>query len=135
MNVKSKVHIGRRTCISKTFFPNHIRMKYKEDIVLILDSILDDYYFLWECFYDYKQYRKSERDLVCLFSQALKEAYDNKLLNFFIGQNFDGDEVLITEFSLTDLKIQELLNWNNESITEVRVTTSDMGIVFLDQNR
>jgi hypothetical protein len=65
----------------------------------------------------------------------LREAYDNKLFKFFIGQNFDGDEVLITEFSLTDLKIQELLNWNNESITEVRVTTSDMGIVFLDQNR
>lgn len=65
----------------------------------------------------------------------MREAYDNKLFKFFIGQNFDGDEVLITEFSLTDLKIQELLNWNNESITEVRVTTSDMGIVFLDQNR
>jgi hypothetical protein len=48
--------------MSKTFFPNHIRMKYKKDIVLILDSILDDYYFIWECFYDYKQYRKSEKD-------------------------------------------------------------------------
>jgi hypothetical protein len=110
-------------------------MKYKEDIILILDSILDDYYLVWECFYDFNQYRKSKERILYSFSEALKEAYENKFLNFFEGQNFNGDEKLMPEFSLTDLEIQELLNWDNESRIEIRITTSNLGIAFLDQNR
>ena len=110
-------------------------MKYKEDIIVILDSILDDYYFLWECFHDYQQYKESKESLSFSFSEALKEAYDNKLLNFFEGQNFDGDELLIADFSLTDPVTQELLDWNNDAQNEVRITTSELGIAFLDQNK
>ncbi|SHE56065.1 hypothetical protein [Chryseobacterium takakiae] len=110
-------------------------MKYKEDIILILDSILDDYYYLWECYYDYCKYRRSKEDLLQSFSEALKEAYENKFFNFFEGKNFDGDEVLITNFYLNDLTIQELLKWDNESKIEIRIATSIMGIKFLDINR
>lgn len=110
-------------------------MKYTEDIIIILDSILDDYYFLWECFQDYQQYKESEESLFISFSGALQEAYDHKLFNFFEGENFNGDEILIAEFSLTDTNIQELLDWNNGTETEIRIAVSELGAAFLDHNR
>ncbi|MDN3693668.1 hypothetical protein QWZ06_15895 [Chryseobacterium tructae] len=108
-------------------------MKYKEDIIIILDSIVDDYYFLWECFHDYVQYGNSEEKL-STFSEALKEAYTHQLLNFFKGEKFNGDEILIQEFSLNDGVIKELLDYNNESQTEILLTTSEQGIAFLEQD-
>jgi hypothetical protein len=111
-------------------------MKYKREIIIIIDSIIDDYYFLWECFYDYKESIKinSEKRLLVSFSEALIEAYENKLFNFFRGKNFDGDEVLISEFSLSNSIIADLVNWDNESMLEIRITASDLGIAFIEQN-
>jgi len=30
-------------------------MRYEHDIIIILDSVLDDYYLLWGCFEEYKE--------------------------------------------------------------------------------
>lgn len=106
-------------------------MKHKHDILLILDSILDDYYLLWECFEEYKQNIQTEDDYKTRFSEALKEGYENKYLNFFNGENFNGDETLIPKFDLTNLAIEELLDYKNNLANEVRVTTSELGIEFL----
>ena len=110
-------------------------MKYKEEIILILDSILDDYYYLWECFQEYSQIKKSERDSHYTFSEALKAAYEKKYFNFFIGESFNGEEKLIPEFNLTDPAIEELLNYKYESVKEIRVTTSIAGVDFLEKHR
>lgn len=111
-------------------------MKYKREIIIILDSIIDDYYFLWECFHDYKEYirLKSGEKMLNSFSEALKEAYENKLFNFFKGENFSGDEILISEFELGDSIIADLLDWDHEFKPEIRITISDLGIIFLEQN-
>lgn len=109
-------------------------MKYKEDIIIILDSILDDYYLLWECFHDYVQYGKSEEKF-STFSEALKAAYAHQFLIFFKGEKFNGDEIPIPEFTLTDATIKELLDHDNEPQLEIRVATSELGIAFLEKNR
>lgn len=112
-------------------------MRYEQDIIIILDSILDDYYFLWECFEEYKQIMKSEYDSKIRFSEALIEGYKNKYFDFFIGENFNGDEELIPEFDLTYPTIEELLDYKHHMEKEIRVTTSKLGIEFLKkcQNR
>lgn len=110
-------------------------MNIKDDIILILDSILDDYYFLWECFDEYKHYRKNIDNPLAEFSQALKSAYGNGYFNFFIGVKFNGDEELIPEFELTDSAIEELLDSKNIPEEEIRITTSLLGIAFLKQHR
>lgn len=104
---------------------------YKQEIILILDSILDDYYLLWECFEEYKQNINSEDNSIIRFSEALKEGYKNKYFNFFIGENFNGDEKIIQNFDLTDLAIEELLDYKNNSSKEIRMTTSKLGVDFL----
>jgi hypothetical protein len=109
-------------------------MRYEHDIVIILDSILDDYYLLWECFEEYKQNIKSESDLINRFSEALKEGYENKYFDFFIAENFNGDEELIPKFNLTNSTIEELLDDKHNSIKEIRVTTSKLGIKFLEKH-
>jgi len=108
-------------------------MKYKDDIIIILDSILDDYYYLWECFDEYNQNKKLQKDSQYIFSEALKAAYEKKYFNFFIAENFNGEEKLIPEFNLTDSVIEELLNY--ELAKEIRITTSNLGIDFLEKNR
>lgn len=108
-------------------------MKYKQDIILILDSILDDYYLLWECFEEYKQNIKSEDDSKNRFSEALKEGYENKYFDFFIGENFKGEEGLIPKFELNNSTIEELLDFKGNSTKEIRVTTSKVGIEFLEK--
>jgi hypothetical protein len=108
-------------------------MKYKNDIIIILDSILDDYYFLWECFAEYNQVIKSRSHSKLVFIEALKIAYENKYFNFFIGEDFNGDEKLIPEFELTNSAIEELLNYEYSATKEIRVTTSNLGIEFLEQ--
>lgn len=50
-------------------------MQSRNNIILILDSVLDDYYFLWECFSEYAQIKNDEANLITSFSEALKEAY------------------------------------------------------------
>lgn len=110
-------------------------MQYKQDIILILDSILDDYYLLWECFEEYKQNINSEDDSIMRFSEALKEGYENKYLNFFIGEKFNGDEELILNFDLTNHAIEDLLDYKNNLAKEIRVTTSELGIEFLKKFR
>jgi|GEM_PF-7127775 len=102
-------------------------------MLVILDSILDDYYLLWECFEDYKQYIKSDDDYKIRFLEALKEAYEKKYFNFFMGQNFDGDEVLIPKFEISNSIIDELLNYENNPTKEIRITTSNLGIEFLER--
>ncbi len=106
-------------------------MKYKQDVIIILDSILDDYYLLWECFEEYKQNVKTEDEYKARFSEALKEAYENGYLNFYDGEHYNGDEELIPKFDLTNLAIEKLLYNNNNLANEVRVTTSESGIEFL----
>lgn len=106
-------------------------MKNEQDIILILDSILDDYYQLWECFEEYKQNIKTENDYKARFLESLKEAYKNKYLDFFIGKNYNGDEELIPQFDLTNFALEELLDYRNNLANEVRVTTSKFGIEFL----
>jgi len=108
-------------------------MKHKQNIILILDSILDDYYLLWECFEEYKQNIKSEDNSKYKFIEALKEGYKNKYFNFFIGENFNGEEELIPKFDLTNLAIEELLDYKHSSIKEIRITTSKLGIEFLNK--
>jgi len=110
-------------------------MKNRENLILILDSIVDDYYLVWECFYDFNQYTKSRKEIYISFSEVLIEAYENNYINFFEGQKFDGDEVIIPKFYLTESVIKELLNWENDSVMQIRITTSDLGIIFLDENR
>lgn len=105
-------------------------MKNTDNIVLILDSILDDYYFLWECYAEYKQNRHKEENLDESFSQSLKEAYALNFFNFYEGTYFNGEEVLIS-VELDDLMIKELLKWENSSKKEIRITTSNEGILFL----
>ena len=108
-------------------------MKNKQDLILILDSILDDYYLLWECFEEYKQNIKSEDISKNRFLEALKEGYENKYFNFFIGENYNGDEVLIPKFDLTNSNIEELLDYEHSSAKEIRVTTTKLGIEFLEE--
>ncbi|MGN7784736.1 hypothetical protein ACTJIJ_09425 [Niabella sp. 22666] len=106
-------------------------MNYKHDIIIILDSILDDYYFLWECYEEYKQISKSEGDCTTRFSEALKYAYENKYFDFFIGESFNGDEELIPDFDLTKSIIEKLLDYEYSPVKEIRVTTSKLGVEFL----
>lgn len=108
-------------------------MNCNDDVILILDSIIDDYYFVWECFDEYKCYRKNVEDPYYTFSVALKTADKNRYLNFFIGINFSGEEELLPDFELTDSVIEKLLNRNSYEENEIRITTSDLGIVFLEQ--
>jgi hypothetical protein len=106
-------------------------MKYKDDIVIILDSILDDYYYLWECFLEYSQIRNSVKDSRYTFSEALKMAYEKKYFDFFIGKDFNGDEKLIPGFNLTNSTIEDLLNYKYTPTKEIRITTSKLGRDFL----
>lgn len=106
-------------------------MNYKQDIILILDSILDDYYLLWECFEEYKQNLKTEENSQDRFLNALKEGYENKYFDFFAGEKFNGDEALIPKFDLTNSAIEELLDYKNNSAKEIRITTSKLGVEFL----
>src|SRR5688572_24076451 len=101
-------------------------MENKDNIIIILDSILDDYYFLWECYSEYKQVVQNEKDSLADFSQSLKEAFELKYFYFYEGVNFDGDEILLTNFILNDLVIEKLLDWENnpEAETEIRIKTS-----------
>ncbi len=108
-------------------------MKCEYDIVIILDSILDDYYLLWECFEEYKQITQLEDNAQNRFSEALITAYENKYFNFFIGENFNGDEELIPNFDLTNSAIEELLDYKYNAAKEIRVTTSNLGIEFLEK--
>jgi hypothetical protein len=108
-------------------------MKYKQEIIFILDNISDDYYFLWECFSLYEQYIKSEYKSKNRFFEALIESYENKYFDFFIGENFNGDEELIPKFELTNSTIEELLDYKNIPAKEIRVTTSKLGIDFLEK--
>lgn len=85
-------------------------MKYKDDIIIILDRVLDDYYYVWECFSEYSRIRKSEKDPLGTFKEVLKAAYEKKYIDFFIAENFDGDEELIPEFNLINSSIEDLLN-------------------------
>jgi hypothetical protein len=110
-------------------------MRYEDDIIIILDSILDDYYLLWECFEEYKQIIQPEGNSQNRFSEALKEAYENKYVNFFIGENFNGDEKLIPKFELTESTIEELLDYRYDAAKEIRVTTSNLGIDFLEKSK
>lgn len=110
-------------------------MKYKQEIILILDSIQDDYYLLWECFEDFKKNVNLKDNSKNRFSDALKEGYENKYFNFFIGENFNGDEKLIPMYDLTNLAIEELLDYKNNLAKEIRVTTSELGIDFLEKCR
>jgi len=106
-------------------------MRYEHDIIIILDSVLDDYYLLWECFEEYKENVKSEDNLRIRFSEALKIAYENKYFDFFIAEKFNGDEKLISKFELTNSAIDKLLGYQNNTAKEIRVTTSNLGKEFL----
>lgn len=108
-------------------------MEYRKDVILILDSVLDDYYLLWECFEEYKQILESEGNFKIRFSEALKEGYENRYFDFFIGENFDGDEELISKFDLTNLAIEELLDYKHNNAKEIRITTSKLGKAFLEK--
>lgn len=110
-------------------------MKDLDNITLILDSILDDYYFVWECFSEYSQMKQNEKDPEVSFSQSLKEAFKLEYVDFYEGVNFDGDETLMTDFVLNDSVIEKLLNWEDDSKVEIRIKTSKKGIAFLDRNR
>ena len=110
-------------------------MKYKNDIVFLLDSILDDYYYLWECFSEYQQNIKLEEKSTLRFNEALMIAYENKYFNFFIGEEFNGEEKLIEDFELTNTAIEELLDYNPATLKEIRITTSDLGIDFFKLNQ
>lgn len=105
-------------------------MRYEHDIIIILDSILDDYCFLWECFVEYKRLIPKD-DSKSKFIEALKEAYEKKYFDFFIGKYFNGDEELIPKFDLSDSTIEELLDYKNELEKEIRVNTSKLGMEFL----
>lgn len=69
-------------------------MKNRNVIVLILDSVLDDYYLLWECYSEYTQIKQNEKDLLTSFSQLLKETFELGYIDFYEGINFNGDEIL-----------------------------------------
>ncbi len=108
-------------------------MKYKDDIIIILDSILDDYYYLWECYSEYSHIRNLVKDPHYTFSEALKIAYEKKYFDFFIGENFNGEEKIIPEFNLTNSTMKDLLNYKHISEKEIRITTSKLGRDFLEQ--
>jgi hypothetical protein len=110
-------------------------MRYEHEVLFILDSILDDYYLLWECFEEYKQIIASEGNLQNRFSEALKEAYENKFVNFFIGENFNGEEEVIPNFELTNSVIEKLLDFEYTTAKEIRITTSNVGIEFLKKHQ
>lgn len=107
-------------------------MQNKNNIIIILDSILDDYYLVWECYSEYSQIKKNEEDLVVSFSKSLKEAFKLKYIDFFKGINFDGDESLITSLTLDDDLISQLLDWQTESDIQIRIKTSKLGVEFLN---
>jgi hypothetical protein len=105
----------------------------KNEIVILLDSILDDYYFLWECHDEYKKISNSDYSYP-KFLAALKVAYKDKLFNFFIGEKFTGDEKLIPDFDLNSTSIENLLDSSHIPTPEIRITTSSLGIDFLQKN-
>ncbi len=110
-------------------------MKDKNDIIILLDSIQDDYYWLWECFSEYKEQKQKESNLLQSFAQALKEAFRLNYFHFYEGINFNGEETRIPDITLNDDLIRQLLDWENETTSGIRVTATQAGIEFLAQNR
>jgi hypothetical protein len=110
-------------------------MEDKHNIIIVLDSIQDDYYWLWECFSEYRQQQQGEKHLLQSFSKALKEAFHLNYFHFYEGLNFNGEETLITDIILDHELILELLDGQNEATSRIRITTTQAGIEFLEQNR
>ena len=110
-------------------------MKDKHDIIILLDSIQDDYYRPWECFEEYKNQKQKESNLLQSFAQALKEAFRLNYFHFYEGINFNGEETRIPVITLNDERIREVLDWENEAASGIRMTTTQAGIEFLAKNR
>lgn len=108
-------------------------MEKTNNIILILESILDDYYFLWECYSEYKQVKQIESDCLLNFSQSFMQAVELKYIDFYSGEKFNGDEVKIN-VAPNEILIEQLLNYNNIPKIEIRVTVSEQGLLFLKQN-
>jgi hypothetical protein len=106
-------------------------MENKDNLIYILDSVLDDYYLLWECFSEYSQWKTNETNPLVSFSISLKEAQSLEFIHIYEGTSFKGEEILLPKFSLTDSVIEQLLNWKDDRETEIRITTSKEGANFL----
>lgn len=102
------------------------------DIVIILDSILDDYYYLWECYSEFSDFKLKLNQSTSTFSDALISAYELGFIGFYKGTDFTGEEVLITNFELTKPIIQELLDWKGDKNFDIRLTTSLKGVECLN---
>ena len=108
-------------------------MAHEENLIYILDSVLDDYYLLWECFSEYSQWKIKETNPLLSFSLSLKEAHSLGFIHIYEGTSFNGEEILLPNFKLTDLVIKQLLDWKDDRETEIRITTSPKGADFLTQ--
>ena len=113
-------------------------MKVKIDNfqILILDSICDDYYNLWEPYSELKQLSKKvncyEDDAFKnIFKKALLNLYKNDLIIFFQGILFNGDEKKIDVHIDIDFLNKCLTDWKSNEKEEIRVTTSNKGDEFL----
>ena len=106
----------------------------KEKIIeAVLDGISDDYYNFWEAYSDFK---KSIIDLSELqkkreFLNLLKKLYELKLIAFYKGTTFTGEEKEIP-LELTDFLCDKLINdWRYDDEYEIRLSTTEKADNFL----
>ena len=109
---------------------------------LILDSVCDDYYYLWEVYSELKQLFNIEADNLKENNfkektfKAIKSLLDEELITFYSGENFVGEEEEI-DIKFTFRLFEQMLNdWKSrENIGhEIRLTTTKKGDIFLFKN-
>ena len=103
-----------------------MKLDNKKIQLFLIDSVSDDYYNLWEPYSELKGFLKipTEENIKIIFCEAIKSLYLSKLINFYKGVSFSGEEkevkLYLTENLLNDL----LSDWSNNQKHEIRVTTT-----------
>ncbi len=95
---------------------------------ILLDSICDDYYNLWEPYSEIKEFLEvSDEKLKSDFFKIVKECYHLELISFYKGNSFSGEEKLII-VEISDRFLESLLgDWEDNKNVEIRVTTTIKG--------
>lgn len=116
-------------------------MKYKIDRLkeFILDSLIDDYYNLWEPYSELKEYFVdepiSEEIFKELFFRKIIELQNDKLIELYEGTFFTGEEVKI-EVPIDNYLFYNLLNdWKDNKKGEIRLISSEKGCLELSRLR
>ena len=99
---------------------------------LLLDSISDDYYNVWEPYSEIKQYYNGTKEnFKDIFLRTLQKLYDLELISFYEGISFNGEEKPI-ELNIDENLLNELLqDWKDSSNTQIRITTSEKADDYL----